>query len=134
MLHTKKRNSVSTLFRPEVVARCGMNGDLPFKVVSVEAEQRNEWDPDKGAYTDTPFETIIYVCQDAVSEDGEIFRQNPIQVLIPVKNLTKQQADEEFPFGTEVVFKQLGGYFSRKKKAYIFHAENIAPYEAKGTK
>lgn len=120
--HTTK----PSIFRSGAVNDCGMNSALPFTVAGVAAEERNKWDSKNNRYSDEVAETGIAVVQDAVDENGEIFQQNPIMVWVPVDNLTKSVADKQFKFNTKVTFKDLGGYYSRKKHAWMWHATDVA--------
>lgn len=115
------RNTWSeSIFTPETVLRAGMSPNLEFKVCGVELEPQHPWNAERGHYDmDQVSGYGLWVCQDVKTADGMSYRQNPVMVVV----LGMQP--KSFKFGDSVVFKGLGGFYSRKKHVFRFQADQV---------
>lgn len=107
-------------FSTEVVTRLNMAPDGDFISCGQLPEPQRRWDQEAKAYVDDDVVAYGYwVCQRYVDEEsGEIFRQNPILVIV-------EGEEQKIQFGEKVRFSGLAGYYSRKKRSYSFRADSV---------
>ena len=105
------------MWSSEPLKKIGFAVDGEFTFSGVEREPAFEWAD--GTFTDKLIGFDYPVVQDYVDENGEVHRQN--QIVVRIEDINAPS----FKFGDKLVFDGLGGYYSRKSKRYVCHAENV---------
>ena len=129
MLSRKQNRSTSRdwhdIYDRETVERANLGSALSdgsndtYTYIGVDTEPERAWNDEDKRYDGPIIGQGLWIVTNFVDSNGQRFVQNPVKVIVA------KTAVKGLEFGCQVHFKNLLGYFSKKKYSYSFRADDV---------